>query len=159
MRRIVIKEGSEYHTLMKGILASMNNEQLNYNWLVSDCDAYPNNEKFKEPFNKEYLWLTGRELTDIFLEEDFQIVWGVFSAFSPDIPYLEIMKTKVPKSGFNNMDMDVTNQNIMPMHPLAEVEIQAFDSSCTIILSKNDKLVEYVTEYYPQYHEFSEFFK
>jgi len=159
MRRIVIKEGPKYHTHMRDILASMNNEQLNYNWLVSDCQANPDHEHNKELFEREYLWLSGRELTDIFLDEDFQIIWGVFSGFRPDISLLEVLKTKLPESGFNDMDMDLSDPNFIPRHPMAEVEIQAFDSSFTIIISKNDKLVEHVIEYYPQYHEFSDFFK
>lgn len=159
MRRIVIKEGPKYHTHMRGILTSMDNEQLNYNWLVSDCEGYPNNENFKRLFNSEYLWLSGRELTDIFLEEDFQIIWGVFSAFSPDVSFQDVLKTKIPESGSNDMSTDLSDPDIMPKHPLAVVEIQAFDSSYTIIISKHDKLVDHITEFYPQYHEFSEFFK
>jgi len=159
MRRIIIEKGVKYHTYLKNLFAAMENEQLNYNWLITDCVCYPESKVYDELFQRDYLWLSGRELTNIFMEEDFQMIWGMFSAFKPNLTLDEVLKYKLPQNQDNDRSRDLYDPQVLPKHPLAEVEIQAVDSSFTMIISKNDGLVQHVTKAFPQYQEFSDFFK
>lgn len=35
------------HTCLKEIFNLINNEQLNYNWLITNCECYPVNNEFQ----------------------------------------------------------------------------------------------------------------
>lgn len=139
MQGAILEKGEEYYTYMNKIFNAIENEQLKYNWLITNCDCYPKNVKFKNLFSNEYIWLTGKQLTDIVKEEDIQFVWAVFSGFSKDINLEDVLKYSFPLAdgyeGFWTNDVGI-------QHPLADIEIVAWDSSLTLFISRNDSLVQ-----------------
>lgn len=75
---------------------------------------------------------------EIICKDDFQFVWGVFSGFSPEVTLEEVQKYDLPfAEGYKGFWVD----NVVIQHPLAEVEIVAWDSSLTLLISKDDNLV------------------
>ena len=83
--------------------------------------------------------MTGDELTDICKNEDFQWIWGVFSGFHKSVDKEDVLKDKLPQAdGYTGF----WKNPISIQHPLAEIEIVAWDSSLTIIISKNDNIIE-----------------
>lgn len=70
--------------------------------------------------------------------ENFQIIWGVFSGFKKDVEFEDVIKFNLPYAeeynGFWQKELSI-------QHPLAELEIVAWDSSITIFISKRESLV------------------
>lgn len=139
MKSAILDKGEEYYTNLSSVFKAIENEQLKYNWLITDCSCCPNDEKLAELFSKEYIWLSGEELTKIAYEEEFQFIWGVFSGFSKDVNIEEILKYDFPfADGYGGFWAD----NVGIQHPLASIEIVAWDSSLTMFISKDDILVD-----------------
>lgn len=139
MKGVVIKKGVEYFTFLKRIFVSINDIQRNYNWLITGHECYPQNKKYIEILSGKYCWITGDELTEMLESEDFQWIWGVFSAFPKDISKEEILKYELPKSnGYGRL----WRNPVGIQHPFAEIEIVAWDSSMTVFISKEDSIVD-----------------
>lgn len=139
MRGVVIEKGEKYFTFFKKLFVSVNNIQISYNWLITGHECYPQNEKYAELLSEEFCWMTGEELTEMIENEDFQWIWGVFSAFPKDISREKVLKFELPKSdGYGNL----WQNPVCIQHPLAEIEIHAWDSSMTVFISKEDNIVD-----------------
>ena len=41
----VNRKGEKYYTYLKKLFDAINNKQLDYNWLITDCTCYPENPK------------------------------------------------------------------------------------------------------------------
>ena len=95
----------------------------------------------------EYCILTGKELTDLVNKEDFQWIWGTFSAFDPCISNEDILKYKLPE---NDMYPGFWKNPLTMQHPLSKIEIVAFDASYTFIFTKDFALPEKFKEFYPK---------
>lgn len=131
---------------MKKIFNSIDNEQLKYNWLITDCECYPKDEKINNLFSKDYIWLSGNQFTEIVSKENFQFIWGVLSGFSKEISLNEILKYELP---FADGHEGFWEDNVKLQHPLSTFEIVAWDSSLTIIVSKDDNIVEKFMNFFP----------
>lgn len=133
----IIEKSEEYYTYLDRIFYAINNEQLNYNWLITDCVCYPSDSRTATLFEKEYCWLTGEELTKIIEQEPFQWIWSVLSGFSKDISLTDVLKYPLPyANGYTGFwENPLTMQN-----PLASVEIVPWDGLLTLIFS-NKKLI------------------
>ena len=86
----ILEKGEEIYTRFGKIFKATGNFQKNYNWLITDCEAYPKRPGHgvritQSEFGK-YAWISGEELTDIIRRDDFQWVWGVLSGFRKDVP-------------------------------------------------------------------------
>lgn len=62
-----------------------------YNWLITDIECYPNDKSIIKILESEYCWISGDELFHLFQKEDFQWIWGVFSAFPYEVQLKEIL--------------------------------------------------------------------
>ena len=138
MKSVILGKGSS-HTCMYGIFQAINNKQTNYNWLITNCEAYPRDRELEQLFSQEYIWISGEELTVIIDKEDFQFVWGVLSGFTKEIELEEVLRYDLPSADGNQA---FWVDNVSVQHPLADVEIVAWDSSYTLFISKDDNLVE-----------------
>lgn len=138
VRGAILNKGEFGYTLMRRIFNAINQVQRNYNWLITDVNAYPNDPIFEKLVNEEYMWMTGDELTKMVEKEDFQWIWAVFSGFSPDINKEAIFEYKLPNVQEN---YDVWKNQPRIQHPLANIEILACDSSYVTIVSKHDSIV------------------
>ncbi|WP_454054680.1 hypothetical protein [Clostridium sp. Marseille-Q7071] len=130
---------------MDEIFLAFNNMQLNYNWLITDyeCNDYPDE---MIPYNKEYVWISGRDLWRVVCENGIQFIWGVFSAFSKDVTLNNVLKYSLPYAD-GNPNFWVKNINMQ--HPLAEIEIVPWDSSLVLLISKHDEIIESFLNYSP----------
>lgn len=140
MRSAILEKDEKHYTYMREIFNAIENEQLNYNWLITDFECYPQNKDVAELFSeeKDYVWISGKNLTDIINEEDFQFIWAVFSGFPLDITLDEVLKYDLPYA--DGYDGYWTNK-VGIQHELSEIEIVAWDSSLSIFICKNDDLV------------------
>jgi hypothetical protein len=137
MRSAILEKGKHSYTHMNKVFQVIGNEQLKYNWLITNFECYPQDGENAGLFSEEYVWISGNRLTEIIQKEDFQFIWGVLSGFSKDVTLEEILKYDFPladeNEGFSKDDVKI-------QHPLADIEIVAWDSSLTLFISKDDSL-------------------
>jgi len=147
MKSVILEKGEQSFTHMQKVFQGIGNEQMKYNWLITDCDCNPNNREFAKLFSKEFIWLSGEQLTEIIYKEDFQFNWGVFSGFSKDITVDKILKYELPFAEGNG---GLWLNNVRIQHPLANNEIVAWDSSLTLFLSHKDDLADKFIQSFPK---------
>lgn len=85
-------------------------------------------------------------MTNIIKKYDFQWIWAVFSGFDKNITLEEVKKYDLPcADGYRGF----WNENVSMQHPLATVEMVAWDSSSTLFISKDDLLVDKFRSAFP----------
>ncbi len=139
MKGAIVYKGEKNYTFLKKIFNSINNVQKDFNWLITSHECYPMNEQISNILSSKWCWLTGEELTKIIDEEDFQWIWGCLVAFPKEISLEEIFKYDFPSAGKNN---NLWNKPLSMQHPLSEIELIAWDSSMTVLICRNDKLID-----------------
>ncbi len=150
----ISEKDEQYYTYMDRVFDSINNVQKEYNWLITDCDCHSMSGKPERMFCKEYCWISGEELTEIVNSEKFQWVWGVLSAFDKTVELDEVLKYELPYAdGYGGF----WKNPITMQHPLSKIEIVPWDSSLTLIFSKDEKVINDFRAYYHKSENLEEF--
>ena len=132
-------KGEKYYTYMKKLFDAIGNRQTEFNWLITDCICYPDNPKTDAMLSKDYCWISGDELTEIVVQEDFQWIWAVLSAFDKSVTLSEVLNYTLPFAE----DYDgFWRKPISMQHPLARIEIVPWDSSMTMIFSDDKSIID-----------------
>jgi hypothetical protein len=148
LKGAILQNGGEFYTYLNMVFQSINEVQLQYNWLITNHQCYPNIKKHNDIFesSEEYVWLTGVQLTEIVREDDFQWIWAVLSGFPLDISLSEALKYPLPYAdgykGFWELPLSI-------QHPLAEIEIVPWDSSLVLVISSNDIIIDNFRKCFP----------
>ena len=132
----ILDTGQEFFTDMHTIMYRLGEVGPHYNWLITDwnCYAYP------PEMQNDSEWKTGPELMEMLNHlPGVQWVWGVFSGFEPHITREQVMQYPTPYADEN---AGFWTNPLTLQHPLATVEIVAFDSSFVLILSKEKKVYD-----------------
>lgn len=109
-----------------------------YNWLITNIECYPSDEEIIEILDNEYCWIEGKDLLQILDKEEFQWIWGVFSAFPKEIELEEVLKYDYPYAdGYKGF----WKNPITVQHPLAVSEIVAWDGSIILVIAKKNEVV------------------
>lgn len=146
----ILENGEAGYTYLKKIFRTMDNFQKAYNWLITDCEAYPKREghrvRIAQSKHGNYAWIDGEELTNIVNRDDFQWIWGVLSGFEKNISKHDILTYALPYAdGYKGFwEEPVTIQ-----HPLASVEMVAWDASATLLISKDFSIIRKFREEFP----------
>lgn len=145
------EKGENWYTNMGRVFDAIKDKQMDYNWLITDADCVP--EKiYKYCDGKGYCWLSGAELSQVVRHDNSQWVWAVLSGFRKDIALAEILKYPLPYAdGYKGF----WKNPITMQHPLAIIEIVPWDSSLTLLYSKNKELVMDFMEFFPLSEELS----
>ena len=151
---IVDRKNHKNYTYMSKVFHAMDNAQLQYNWLITNCVCYPQNNNIGKLLAQEYCWLSGDELSAIIEQEDFQWIWACLCGFSKDITREEALKYPLPSAESYN---GYYQNPVSLQHPLSSVEIVPSDSSWTLIISKERSIIESYLKYYPMCEELSSF--
>lgn len=140
------EKGESYHTQMSRVFLAINNKQMEYNWLITDmADGGP--PTIRDEYEKNhYCWLTGERLSKIVQEEDVLWAWAVLSGFEKNISLSEVLQ--YPRPGADGYRVFWKNP-VSIQHPLATVEIVAFDSAFTLFISRNEALVKDFLKFFP----------
>ena len=158
MNGVVLQKGEKFYTYLKAVFSSIKNTQINYNWLITDYVCYPQTDSFSKLFSNimyydRYCWLSGEELTAMVEEEDFQWIWAVFSGFDKSVPLEKILKYELPYAdgyaGFWKNPVTI-------QHPLADIEIVPWDSSLTLVISKDCNVVSDFRRAFPLSEDLAE---
>lgn len=154
----ILEKGEIGYTYLKKLFRLMDNFQKEYNWLITDCEAYPkrigHEMHFFQSKHNNYAWITGEELTNIVNKDDFQWIWGVLSGFDKNI-----LKDDILKYGFPYADgyKGFWEEQIHIQHPLASIELVAWDSSCTLLISNKTSIIKKFREVFPLSEDLEEF--
>lgn len=135
----ISEKDERIYTRLKKVFDSIDNVQKNYNWLITDCEFGTLNPKIEKLLYAEYCWITGEQLTEIVLEEDFQWIWAVLSGFDKNIELSEVLKYELP---YANGNRGFWENPLTLQHPLAHIEIVPWDSSLTLLLSDDKDIVD-----------------
>ncbi len=142
----ILDKGEPWYTDMSRIFAAMEGRQNDYNWLVTAYECYPSYPETQRLFDREYLWLSGKKLTEITAGEPLQWVWGVFSGFPRHIPLTEVLKYPLPHTDgyecFLYGPLSIQN-------PLAEIAIVPMDSTLTLLFSRTPEWAEQFRKAFP----------
>lgn len=152
MKRYISSNKEEYYTDLLKIIDSIGIDNLNYNWLITDIEVSEiKNKNFKELFDNKYVLLKTIDLVKILKSENFQWIWGVFSLIPLKYSDEEILRYDMPYA-INNEDI----YNNLPkiQHPLAEIEIDAIDSSSVHIVTNNNKILQLFKKIYSKVKEY-----
>ena len=145
MKGVIFKPATGSSTHMKAIFEAIGNAQTNYNWLITNIDAYPYEKKYIEMFRmncsdgtKNHVWLTGDELTAIIDEDNFQWCFAVLSGFPENVTEEQALGCdSLPYAdGYEGF----WSNPISIQHPMAEIEIAPWDCLFTLIISRNDNI-------------------
>lgn len=154
MRGAILDEGEKYHTHMAKVFAAIKNAQKNYNWLITDAVCYPRTPSIKNLFDVKYCWLSGDELTQIVATEDFQWIWAVLSGFEKRVSLNEVLEYPLPYAdGYGGFWQEAVSLQ----HPLAGVEIVAWDSTLTLVISKEEDIILDFMRAFPRSRDLSEY--
>ncbi len=109
-----------------------------YNWLITNIECYPSDEKIIKTLDNEYCWIAGRDLLQLLDKEEFQWIWGVFSAFPKEIELNKVLKYSYPYAdGYKGF----WEKTIIVQHPLAISEIVVWDGSLILVITKKNEIV------------------
>lgn len=139
------RRNHKFYTYLSKVFDAIHNEQKNYNWLITDCECYPQNKELENLFGQEYCWLSGEELSNIIEQEDFQWIWAVLCGFEKEISLEEVLKYPLPSRDYNRY----YENPVAFQHPLSSIEIVPCDSSWTLIISKRIDIIEHYLSAYP----------
>ena len=133
------------YTHLSKLFGALGDKQKDYNWLITDCECLASDEKLRNSFADSKI-VSGEELTNIVRREDFQWIWGVLSGFKKEIPIDEILRYPAPSAERRGLC------GVYPSisHPLAQIEITAFDSSRLFFFSRDLSLFRRFAAGYPK---------
>ena len=144
MKGAVLEKGQSYYTYLDEIFPALGGEHLKYNWLITDleCNNYPKGLSW----GKDYIWLSGKELSDIVYKNRVQFIWGILLAFEQSVTLEDVLSYQLPyvrdSGGYWPNPISIA-------HPKAEIEIVPCDSSLVLLVSKDDILIEKFMDYFP----------
>lgn len=131
MNRCISKGEDDYYTDILKVVNAIGGRSLNYNWLITEIETSTG-----DYFYEEYVILSNDELLDNLENKEIQWIWGTFSAIPKKYKQEEILKYNLP--GVENID----KKEIKIQHPLAEIEIIAYDSTFVQLIAKNKTIAE-----------------
>lgn len=137
--------GEKFYSCFNEIFHAIDNDQLKYNWLVTNCECYLSDREMQDLFDQDYAWISGEDLTRLVEKENPQFIWGIFSAFPKQISPDDVLEYELPDAESPSYMQD----HVPIQHPLAEIEIGAFDSSYTTFICRDDCLTNKFMAHFP----------
>lgn len=140
----ILDKGQQHFTNMHIIMHGLGDVGPHHNWLITDwtCYAYP------PEMREDDEWKTGAELMQMLDGlSGVQWVWSVFSGFKPHVTREQALQYPSP---YANGNPGFWTNPLTLQHPLASVEIVAFDSAFVLILSKEKKIYDVFRAAFPQ---------
>lgn len=131
MNRCISKGEDDYYTDILKVVNAIGGRSLNYNWLITEIETSTG-----DYFYEEYVILSNDELLDNLENKEIQWIWGTFFAIPKKYKQEEILKYNLP--GVENID----KKEIKIQHPLAEIEIIAYDSTFVQLIAKDKTIAE-----------------
>jgi hypothetical protein len=133
-----------FYTDLRVIFDALDGHQTEFVWLLTDlvCSNYPPPLVPSGP-----LWMTGQQLTTLVTRYTIQFVWGVISGF-PTQPMIRLdCAEDLPYADGNRA---LWQPGVTIQHPEAVAEIVCWDSTATLLLSKDTELTGRFRTFFPE---------
>lgn len=150
MERLESTKNCQYYTFMKQFLIDLGLDQSDYNWLVTDIEAFPRTEEYRKFIDENaYFIMSTKDLMNMLEKDDFQWIWAVFSAIPSQYSEEDILKYELPviRSIKNNYNPFVDEPKLQ--HPLAEIEFGLYDSTGMFMITDKKRLLTVFKAKYP----------
>lgn len=142
-----IDRGSlKWYTMLPDLLPALEPVFLSHNWLVTDFYCNKSNPIEDAEDRDGYCWLTGQELVEFAKTDNTQFIGAVFSGFRPEVTLEQVLAHPLPN--WENPGYWYTPLHLQ--HPLANVELVPWDSTCLLFLSHDEKLVRQFRTAFPK---------
>lgn len=140
------------HTLLAELTKPLQPYLQHYKWLFSDLDFITDKlPQLPINFDEDYFILTAEEF-QIIADEDVQIIWGALLAIPKDQPvFIDEMRLPFVEGNDNIW----TNANFQLVN--ADIEIDCFDSSFTIVKFRLEDMSKMFKEHFPEASELEKF--
>lgn len=146
MKGLILQKGQPWYTDMKTPFEKVSELSERYNWLVTNPETTYDKISLYRTFQRDVQWYAGPELKALLGQEKAQWIWGVFSGFPLDVRREEVLRYPPP---YANGYTGFWQNPVTLQHPLAEVEITAWDGTLTLFISRNEQLLEKFAALYP----------
>lgn len=146
VKGIIYEAENKVYAPLSQVFAAIDNKHLDYQWLITNVIAYPENERFAKFFSEQVQWLSGEDLDKIIAKEDFQWVWAYMSGFPKGTTLDEVLEYDLPFADHQKKGW-YPEKHIQ--HPLAVIEIVPWDSTKVIILAKDSKVIDSFRAHFP----------
>lgn len=146
------QDSLKWYTMLPDLLPAMESVFLSHNWLVTDVSCNMDNPIWDTMEQDGYCWLTGQALLDFAKTDNSQFINAVFSGFPPETKREQVLAHPMPS-------WDNPGYWYRPLHlqhPLANVELTPWDSSCLLFLSHDKSLVDQFRAAFPKSHDLAE---
>ncbi|MBF4692064.1 hypothetical protein [Fusibacter ferrireducens] len=132
----------ENYTYLNDVFNGIDNQQVNYNWLISDieCNYYPT-----EIFRDHLVWISGEKLTEIINKFRIQFIWAVLSGIPKSVCKENVDFSVMP---FANGNDNLWTGEVTLQHPQAKIEIVCWDSESTLLITDEAGLSNKYLEQY-----------
>ncbi len=151
MKRLISINDCKSYTHLRSLFKELQIPD-DYKWLVTDIEAYSIDQEFDLFLanNSECFICTHKELMTWLEKDDVQWIWAVFSLFYSTISLDKILVEELPGIGDEHPRPHLFDDNKSTIqHPLAVLEIDAFDSTFMAMTSKEDKYIDIFKKLYP----------
>ena len=156
MEGIILNEQTEYVTYLCPIFDAVGDDFIcNLNWRITypECGG-PSSANYSFE-NDPDSWITGERLiTEIRSNPDIQWWWGLLQGFEQNVSRDEAMKSNPIDI---QEDVGLWKNPLTMRNPESLIEIVAFDSSLTVIVSKDEAVLEKLKAAFPKYELLSEY--
>lgn len=129
------KNAQNYCLNFKKVLDIIVDKVCDYNWLITDVECYQS-DVYNYEISNQCCWLTGENLKKSIQNDVSQWIWGVFSAFEKNISLDEILDYELP---YANGYEGFWKNPLTIQHPLACIEVVAWDGYMLLVFSKDDQ--------------------
>ena len=148
----------EYYTDIRMVFEAFGGKQREYNWLLTNIELnyYPEEFFTDEFLNEKRLFISGDELTEIVNEYDIQFIWCVLTGFKKDI---QIDTNNLEVKPYADGNPGFWNSNTQVQHPIGTVELVCWDSSLTILITKDLELVTRFKKHFPKAQSINQYEK
>ncbi|MHC4563304.1 MAG: hypothetical protein ACYS8X_11085 [Planctomycetota bacterium] len=129
-------------------------ELRQYHWLISNLEANylftdRGNGQSDERLRGDVVLIDGETLNEILQSNDVQFIWGVFSAFRQPV---QTLPEELPWADGGDFWIGSPQPQAMG----AEMEIVAWDSSCTLFINVPPGMAKTLREMYPDIQDLDE---
>ena len=156
MEGLILNEKTEYVTFLFPIFDAIGDDyirSLNWRVLYPECGSTPTQRYSFE--GKTESWITGEELVEeIHKNPDIQWWWGLLQGFAKDVHPTAVSSAE---SIDLQDDPGLWTNPVSMRDPGALIEIEAFDSSQTVIIAREDMVLEKLKVAFPDYELLSEY--
>lgn len=148
MEGLILNERTEYVTYLCPIFDAVGDDyirSLNWRIIYPECGGSVTQAYSFE--GEPDSWIAGEKLVEeVRNNPDIQWWWGLLQGFEQNISQTEVMKEMTIDI---QEDTEIWNNPVTMRNPEASIEIEAFDSSLTIVIVKDDTIIEKLKVAFP----------